>query len=73
MGAFPAAIFTTQAEGRERKKERREERIRIASEREREDEKKKEQQERGRISLIKTTPRGVLGAQNSGRKRLTPA
>lgn len=71
MGAFPAAIFTTRAETKERRRERRFEASKIRQEREDEEQKKVTAAAAGRTALIQTTPRGVLGSQTSGRKRLT--
>ena len=71
MGAFPAAIFTTRAETKERKKQRAFEAEQIRAEREDETRKKKEAAAIGRAALIQTTPQGVLNPQTSGRKRLT--
>ena len=71
MGAFPAAVFTSREESKQRDKERKHEASLIELERIQEEEDKKKQAAKGRTALIQTTPQGSLNPQNSGRKRLT--
>jgi len=73
MGAFPAALTSTIAESRERDKDRKAEKKRRRVDIALEQQDKADKQERGRAALIRTTPRGILGSQTSGRKKLTPA
>lgn len=71
MGATLAADITSRRENKDRKRVRAFEQAKITQERDDENEDKKKKREAGRAALIQTTPRGVLGNQNSGRKQLS--
>ena len=66
-----AAIITSRAQKKENKRRRRFEASLIEGEKQEDRDRLAKQERAGRTSLIKTTPQGVLGPLNTGRKRLT--